>query len=435
MSELRSINMKPKTQGLFANLFKLRQQYDGEKVIKRYEESLKSSWLISSSFDQIVSGNLDQKRKTRQLVIVLAFVVMLPRYFFCIFLYLQPDNIRENYQYVLVDFMETLGLVGRSLNAIYCMSLFPVVIDKVIIRCWESSGTLDYITDMNSLKTKGKKSVDNLSNTERYQFLSMMHKKLFVLKYGVPMVTFPIHIFQTMGCILFLMRVSQSIIISLWALIFLLAILWLQHLGVVHIFTLILSFHVTTDYFAARIKSLKRRLMKLSQKLTESKLSKCLNLYHTLVFDIRKRNHNLRILISHMLYFYCPMLALVLFLFTIEMVWWMQFIILTAASTFSIAVTSTELYVGHLQSRVHGLYSALNTALGKGAFGSHEVTFKTRMHLKTAIKEVGSQFTEGQFMVGLTNGRGAAVTTMTALELTGMTIQFTILLIMNIYYS
>jgi hypothetical protein len=151
--------------------------------------------------------------------------------------------------------------------------------------------------------------------------------------------------------------------------------------------------------------------------------------------DFEKRNKNLRVLINHMLYFNCPMLSLVLFIYTIDMVWWRRIIILISSSTFAAAIISTELYVGHLQNKVDGLYKSFNSVSARVSSSGHSFTSYTQRHLLLAIRELGNKFKEGQFRVGLTNGKGAAITTLSTAEVDGMTVQFTILLILNIYYS
>ena len=421
------------------DFFKMHEQYDSEKVISKYEKVLQQAYLTCGSFQDILDGNLNKNRRRIQMFIIIFFCVLLPRYWFTCFLYGRSEETMKYYQYMIVDYMEQLGLVGRSLNAIYACNLLPLCIDKVMIRSYETHGRLEFLTEMNSLRIKGKwsrRGPDGFDETEKRKFSSLLHKKLIVLQLFIQAAILPIHIFQIMGCIMFVYKVSRSLFASVMAIAYCVVICVVQHLAILHIYTLILAFHATTDYFAARIKSLVIRVGKLATHFTERSLSKALNEYDRLIFDFKKRNYSFRHLLCNLCYFYCPELSLVMFLFTIDMPWWMKCIILTAASSFSFAIITTELYVGRLQARVKSLYDEMNFATARAAMEiKHQITWNTRMHLQLAIRELGSRQKDGQHTVGLTNGEGAVLTTIDAVQLTLATCSFTILLMSMIYYT
>lgn len=428
----------PKSNGFFSRLFKMDEQYDGDKVISRYERSLQSAMLTTSLFHDINQRNLDKKNRKEQFVVIVIFILFVPRYFFVNSLYSRDRETQEYFQYVILDYMETLGLLGRCLNVIYFCCLFPIIVDKLFFRYWESMGQLHFVTEMESLKREGKGDIISehyLSPLAKYCFLSLMHKKLIALKHGRAIVCFAIHIFQVMGCILFISRVSESAFVSIASIVYCFLVLCFQHMAVAHFLTVLFVFHITVDYFSTRVESLKNLIEKLPKHFSQHQLSRTLNCYEHLMVDFEKRNKNLRVLINHMLYFNCPMLSLVLFIYTIDMVWWRRIIILISSSTFAAAIISTELYVGHLQNKVDGLYKSFNSVSARVSSSGHSFTSYTQRHLLLAIRELGNKFKEGQFRVGLTNGKGAAITTLSTAEVDGMTVQFTILLILNIYYS
>ena len=429
-----------KKRSFLWNLFRMNEQHDPEKVVSRYERAIQATWLTSGSFQDILDGNLNKKRRLFNLLVAIMFSYMLPRYCLACCLYaMKDDSKRKLYQYIMVDYMETLGLVGRSLNGIYAVNLFPLVIDKFFFRSHEVSKNLEFLTEMLSLKDKGSwngKGADGFTETEKRNFLSLMHKKLMVLKFSIQSCSMPIHLLQTLGLSLFLYKVSESTTASVAAVVQYIGIIIVEQNACYQIFTLLAACHVTVDYFSARIRSLKSRLQKLGQNFTEKRLAKRLQDYDRLMFDFKKRNSSLRDLLRNMCYFYCPELSLVMFLITVDTVWWMKAIILTSSCTFITCVIVTELYVGHLQSKVIKLYHAFHFAAARSAIGvRHRITFNTRMHLKVAIRELGSLQREGQHNVGLTNGEGAAFTTMDALSLTSTTISYTILMMINVYYS
>jgi hypothetical protein len=396
--------------------------------------------LITGSFQDIVDGKLNKRRRRFQILVNLLFVFMLPRFCFACSLYaIKDESTRKYYQYMIVDYMETLGLVGRSFNAIYAVNLFPLVIDKLFFRSHEASGKLEFLTEMLSLKRNRKwkkRGSEGLTESEKRTFLSQMHKKLMILKFMISGCVIPIHFFQTLGLSLFLFRVSQSNTMSLLAMLQYVSIMLVEQNACSQIFTLIIVCLVTVDYFAARIRVILHQIHKLQIHFTEKTLVEVLKLYDKLMLDFKKRNSSLRYLIRNMCYFYCPELSLCLFLFTVEAVWWMKGIFIISASTFISCVIVCELYVGHLQTRVNNIYHQLNLVRAKSSIETHtHISLETRMHLKLVIRELGSERKDGQHMIGLTNGEGAAFTTMDAIELTLATCSFTILIMMNVYYS
>jgi hypothetical protein len=341
---------------------------------------------------------------------------------------------------MIVDYMETLGLVGRSFNAIYAINLFPLVIDKLFFRSHEASGKLEFLTEMLSLKgsNQGHRSrKDGFTVSEERKFLSLMHKKLMAVKFITMNCAMCIHFFQLLGLILFHRKVSKSLIASFSAMMHFVAIIIVEQNAVNQIFTLLVVCHITVDYFKARIRNLVSRIHKMAGNLTEQNVKKTVLAYDDLMFTFKKRNSSLRYLIRNMCYFYCPELSLVLFLVTIRTVWWLKIVILINSSTFISWIIFTEVYIGHLQSKVNNLYHQLNFAIARSAVGDNGKVccFYTRMHLKMIIRELGSQRKDGQHMIGLTNGDGAAFTTADAVSLALTTCSFTILIMMNVYYT
>ena len=196
-----------------------------------------------------------------------------------------------------------------------------------------------------------------------------------------------------MGCGIFIFTISRSYLISLWALIYLAGILFVQHVIVMHILSEIFCFHVTADYFINRINSLVNKFQSLSSHYDlnlEKKLRKALNCYDKFMFDLKRRNSSLRYLLRNMSYGYCTSLAFVLFSYSIDMPWWMKVIILTAATSFAGVIIGAELYVGRLQGEIVQLYHQVNFAAAKIAF-SNSICLKTKLRLRTVIKELGSE--------------------------------------------
>ena len=186
-----------RTQLFIRNLFKMDEQYDSKKVISRIEKNLLYANLISSSFQDILDGKLDKKRRRIQLMFALLLLGMLIRFWISCYLYTRDKETMKYYQYWIIDYMETLGLIGRCLNAIYGCNFITMTINRFFFRSWESSGKLEFLTEMLSLKSgqRRKNKSDGLTDDERNKFISLTHKKLIFLNISLMSTVLPCDFF------------------------------------------------------------------------------------------------------------------------------------------------------------------------------------------------------------------------------------------------
>ena len=109
-------------------LFKLDEDTDSTKVIQSFEQVLQDAYIISStSLHNVLVGKLDRKRRMIQLVMHFFNWILIPRYFSICILYLVNEETRKFYLYYLLDYMETLEILGRTMNAIYATAMIPIV--------------------------------------------------------------------------------------------------------------------------------------------------------------------------------------------------------------------------------------------------------------------------------------------------------------------
>ena len=411
------------------------EQYNSEKVISRIEKHLLYAKLISSSFQDILDGKLNKKRRRIQLMFAFLLLGMLMRFWISCYLYTRDHETVKDYKYWIVDYMDTLGLVGRCLNAIYGCNFITMTINRFFFRSWESSGKLEFLTEMLSLKSgqrRKNKGVDGLTDDERNKFISLTHKKLMFLNIALMSMVLPCDIFHAIGCGMFIYQISRSIFVSICSLIILGIILIVNRKVGMHIFIEPLCFHTTVDYFAIRIKSLINRFHAVSCDFTEEKLIRSLRHYDRLLFDLKKRNSSLRFLLRNMYYGYCGGMSFAMSIFAIDMDVWMRFIILTGATSFSGVILSAELYIGSLHQKIVQLYNELNFASVR--FMEKPMSITTRTRLQTAIKELGSEQRDGQFVVGWTNGTGGAFRTRDAVDLTLTVCSLTLMIMKDVHY-
>ena len=420
-------------------LFKMHQQYDASKIIAKYEEVLQKSYIITSSFQDIINKKVNKKQRRIQLVIHLSVAIITIRYIFFCFLYTTDKRTMNFYQYWFQDYWEALGLLGRSLNLVFATAYLPLVFNIFYLRFCEVSGGLEFLTEMQSLKSKfkvDKKNLEGFKITEKGKFLSLFYIKLLVWEFGYPIIGGTCIFLQVVGCTFFLWKVSDRPLISFLTVLNCIINCIVQQLSTLQFLSVTLSLHVTVDYFTLRIKSLIRRFQRLSAKMSEKRLSKALHRYDQLVMDFERKNVSVRFLIRSICYGYCLILSFVLFMMTVDMVWWMALVIRTSSLAYALSIIATEVYVGFLHHRIEKLYQTVNNTTARAAEEiKYRTSFKTQMHLRTAIRELGSRQTQGQFTVGFSNGFGTVFHAIDAIELAFKTCGITLLLLSSFYYA
>ena len=169
---------------------------------------------------------------------------------------------------------------------------------------------------------------------------------------------------------------------------------------------------------------------------TELKMTRVLKQYNLLMMDFQKQDYLLKYLLRNMTYGYCSGLTTMFVLFTVDMNPFLRLFVLTAVTIISLTMLTSGLYVGHLHTMTLVLYSELNSMAARNSRGVNSAkALKTRRNLLNYIKELGSQQTDGQFVLGLRDGHGAATSSLEMFQLTMATISNTLMLIEFVYNS
>lgn len=413
-----------------SRVWKTEERFDISSAVDKYQTLLQSHYLITNSFDGIKKKDetLVKKNKWIQFAIIFSYFIISVRYAFLSAILLLDVDRMHYYQYLNFDYMEQLGILGRTFNVIYAIAINPIYLDKILLRVFESRGSLKFLTELTSLQSN--KAAGGLTIEEKKQLAVIIHFQLYLCKLAILVVGLTLHVLQIVGCILFITRITESWTTSLAAVVYCCYINFMDNLSVSHIFGTALMTHVTTSYFLLRIKSFTANIEGLMTDLSEESLSKVMNQCDRLINDLRQHNHSLRYLIRNMAYGYCPLASVVIYLFTVDTNVWLRLLVVCAASCFTLVVFITEVFIGHLHSKLLSVYRELNYIFPKITLMRRQISLDTVLRLQTAIKELGSERKDGQFTVGLTNGEGASFTTIQAVELITTTLGLTIL-IMN----
>lgn len=441
---------------------------DAIDVIDKYEYHLQRALVTTSTFADIVKGSLDPNARRKQLIVTLWLAVyLIPVYFGCYCsLYFMSEEKRLYYQYWFADYFEQLGLFGRLMNFAYPIYCIAVVVDKIVLRRNESTGNLEFLTDMKSLKRDKNMehdinfieekeeendplglTEDDIDDCDKKKLLSRINRNMIVVGLVSRPLATSLAIYDLVGFSLFLVNVAKiteyperlsTWIVSFLALCRLLLVLVPIEAVVRHNFAVCLSFVVTTDYFHARINSLMKRVRDLNT-CNAGDLEDILSRYDRLQQAFKRRNQTMRYLLRDIVCFFCVGLSIVFFMIFLNVSTLLRIVMLTTSSGWTVCFLCSTLYVGQLEGRLLTLYREFNSILAKAGRGKtsgnrsgnksvkernacHSINFQLRKRLTLAIQELGSDEINGQFVMGLTDGKGPATSSLEIFALTAETI-------------
>ena len=415
-----------------------------ELVIELYQDCLLKGYLISSSFKNILENQLDRIKRRRNLSFILLLVFYsVTRNSFLSYLNIRDEKSKKFWRYFLADTFDEFGLFGQILNVSYAIFAIIIAVDLSHLYVFESKGRLDYLTNMLSLMdsveedpgpstSSSNKRMETLNEEAKTKLLLKMKRKLFILKVSSKVMTGSMFMYDLIGTPLFLYNKRPSIPVGLYAVFNMLIMLYIVYICIHAVLTTYASYVLTSDYFTARMDFLSMELNQINTDFTENQVNKVLFLYNELIKDFQKQDYLLKYLLRNLIHAYCIGLAVLFLMFTVEMNPFIRPVLLTAVTVISLGMMLAGLYVGKLQSRVMGLYREMNQVFARNVL---RLRLKSKRNLLNCIKELGSQKTDGQFVLGLRDGHGAATSSKEIFDLTLNTISTTLMLMSSVYYS
>jgi len=383
--------------------------------------------------------------------------------------YFLEDDKRKLIKYWAADYMEEIGIIGRTMNIAYALYSLVSILDKFFLRRFESQGKLEYMVDMELMKDPSRK---DLNDEDRKELILKMDRYLTLVKIVFRSVCLSNVVYDVIGFSIFvykvgyllekdfdstnvqpsLMNYSAIIACTLATLRFILVQFPIEYV-VRHFFGVAFSFVVTTDYFHGRIDGLERQI---SQFMTEiekkvnydetciakisindsrenNQLKDILSNYDQLQTEFKRRNFCLRVLLRNMVYFIAVGLTITFSMVFFGHSLWLKLFQMITFSGWTVCFLFSTLYVGHLNSRLFVLYSSLNSLAVRFKILTKE-SLKMKRRLINAIKELGSNEINGQFVMGLTDGEGAATSTLEIVKLTCETITNS-LMVLNFVFT
>ena len=428
--------------GNVSGLLKEEFKVDTSRVVQDYDDFLRKALATTSSFQDILSGKLNQRNRFWQLILLIHyFVYTWPRYFTLCYLYTRDDITRLRYQYLLADCGEELGLWGRTFNVCYVVFGIEVALNLLVMRKYESSGSLEYLTDW-TYRTPGKTEIEeeegnenahktdgHLDNEVNNRLLSQLHFKTVIAKMLARLAMFSLFCYEVIALLLFLYRKRPSLSVSCLAVYnFLFMLLFVVSPGN-QFHALYLSFIAVTDYFKERMRRITKGVTKLqTSQLTNESLTKVLNDYDELMTVFKKYNKVLKHLLRNLVHFYSFGLTCVFLIFTLQTEIWMLLFMTMPAVVFSLIILATGVYISQLHGMVFKLHNEMACIPARHS-NNKKVSLKNIIRLRLVIKELGSLETDGQFVIGLRDGHGSAISRLEIFELTLATLGNTLMII------
>ena len=410
-----------------------------DQVIDLYESCLRNALIISTSFKGIKQNNLDPKRRLLQTIFLLALGGYgVPRYFTLCFLNLKDEETRKSFEFFLPNYLEQLGLIGKVFNFCYIIFGTIIAIDMIHFRIFESKGRLDYLTNMDSLRCSRKSSSIEVDSNQflgevKEKLLKRMRTKLMILKNYMFLSYLSLDSYHLISCPLYLYNERPHLITSILIVVDVLIQLFVYYYASCLFMNTYMSYILTVDYFSARIDFMMKGL-KESISLYD-KISRLLIQYNQLMNDFAKQDYLLKYLLRNMMYCYYSGLTMFFFLFTIDMNPFLRVFLLISVCILAVMMLLTGLYFGSLHSMTLVLYGDLNSMAARNCHSitSYEV-FKPRRILLNCIKEIGSQQTDGQYVFGLRDGHGPAISSLEMFHLTMAAISNTLMVMEFMYH-
>ena len=413
-----------------------RCRLDAHQVVQEYDAFLQYPLVTTSAFQDILDGKLNRKRRALQLAVMLHFCLYsIPRYCVVILLYFQGEKTRMHYQYILADYNEEMGMLGRTANVNYVIFGIGIILNTYVTRKFEGQGSLEFLTDWFK-RISRKPSIEDtapgdLDNESRHKLMSSLQYKLIIARIMARNAAISVQLFELIAFSLFIYKRRPSLWITCVGLWNCITILIDIEIATYHLHSLYLSYVVTTDYFKVVINSIMRKLGDLkTREITNRNVTAVLDDYEYMMNDFKKYNRVLKPLLGNLVHFYVFELTGIFCLFTLKAETWTLATTIGPAATFGFIISATGVYVTQLNAKVSKLHNTLVSLCARHIGDKRQrLSLNCMFRLKHIICELGSLETDGQFVIGLRDGEGAATSRMQIFDLTMQTLSNTLMIL------
>ena len=424
---------KPKRFQRLKKEVKRRLNKDEIAVLGDFEKYLQTSYVVSSPFQEIITGNLDRKGKLWQFFWWMMEVFYItPHYGFICLVYFLPKQNQEFYQLYLIDHFEAYGLFGRTLNIVYFFFSCAYVTNIFIMRQNEARGTLEFLTDFLGLKTD--QNWCGLDEDETKALLSQLKKKIQLVNLMIRPTIFCCQMYDVIAVVIFFTTKKPDLLVSCLAIWQFCIAIPLVHLVLCYFFFLYLGFVMIIDCISARCKSLTKRIDGIKKNPREQDdIKRLLEDMDTLRNTFEIYNKPMRPLIRNMVYLFRGALCAVFFLATVKTNPFMMLLMANFVAGLTLCFLATGVYISQPPSKLTNLYNELNSLYFRTVAADNSVDLDTRTRFQLIIKEYGTNNKDGHFTMGFADGSGPSFTKQEMMDLTLETIANTLMFMKMIH--
>ena len=421
---------------------KARYRLDVNQVVQEYDAFLQRGLVTTCSFQDILDGKLNPKRRALQLTALLYIsIYFIPKYSLVNLLYFLDEKTRMYYHYILADYYEQLGIMGRTFNVGCIIFAIKVLVNNIVTRKFEGEGSLEFLTDWLKRIPKKPRIEDqdtdeitapgDLDNESRHKLISGLHYKLIFAKVIARIVVNADQLCDLITFAVFIYKRRPSVFITCLGLWNSISVFIVSRISGYHLYSLYLSYVVTTDYFKLVIGNIIRRVKDLNTKeMTNPNVTCILDDYDSMMSDFKKYNRVLKPLLRNLVYFYIFGLTTFFLIFTIKTETWALVTMIVAGGGYAFLMLSTGVYVSQLHAKVTELHNTLVSLCARRAGDKRQrLSLNCMFRLKHIIEELGNLETDGQFVIGLRDGEGAAISRMQIFHLTMETVNNTLMVL------
>ena len=244
-------------------------------MLKIFEADLRGrSVVITGLFQDVVNKKINRSKRVQQLVFtVIIICYIIPIFSVRLLICALDTETRIRYQYYLADYLEQLGIFGRTLNMAYPSFAITCVCDKISLWESETKGSLEFMTDLQQLHEAGNQMIND---DKRKQLLKTLKVKIILAKVIKNMTIWSNCSFDLISLPMFFYNEEPSIGIGCYAFTHFVITRYCVEVALSQFFYLYLSYVIITDVLNAKIASMSQQAHDIRSGFEEGTLKKLL---------------------------------------------------------------------------------------------------------------------------------------------------------------
>lgn len=391
-----------------------------ESLVRRFEKELLDGWIASSSFQDIVNGHLKRKGRIKQVILFVVWILLAIRFGILSFLYLCREEIRFRGQYLLIDYLENAGIMGRIMNVAYCLEFLVQVFQNPIIRKHELTTSMQCWTFLTTFIQRRETGYD-----EKFR---LFFKYTFFVVYAMTLTnTLSLITFEGVAVVLTYLRersVSRTVQAACVALFvscimrqLVRALFWLYYTPILVTKKLKLDIEV--------IDQLIGNLLKKGMTVNERQVTLLFRLLSSYRSQVEKFNYTIQHIILNLVLGSCAGQTIVVYFFVATMHPLLKALILNCAIFYVLVKTIPQFYIARLYHEVEVMHNQLHIFYLRCLSQNSNVSYQLKLRLQRKVSGLLCR----HHPATLTVGSWGPLTTAVVLHYISLTLSLTLLVL------